>query len=131
MVERTTASFEEFVGKVENILLEDSMYEGESFKQYHLMLKPKDKEIKGKTGQIHEWIKISPKTTDTSVPEGSILDRYLQQIEILFAEAKQKQSHIEAMQLLIGKSFKFKKIKLGQSYEGKEAKMYWTPVGLA
>lgn len=132
MTERTKPQlFEEFVGVVSDIKIEPTKMEGQDDgEQYHLYLKPSDKEIKGQTGFIHEWVRIPAKATDSSVPEGSVLDKYLQQIEILFNEAKAKSGHIEEMQLLVGKSFLFKKVKHGKSFEGHEAKPYWTPVAL-
>lgn len=130
MVERTKMQqFEEFEGKVKDIKIEPSKLKNqEELEQYHIYIEPLNVKIEGKTGLIHEWIRISEKATDNSVPEGSVLDRYLQQIEILHGEAKAKPSHVEVFQLLLGNSYKFKKVKLGKSFEKHEAKEYWTPI---
>jgi len=129
MVERTSSEgFSEFIGKVETIEIDKSSVDGKEKEQYHIFIKPIDKEIKGKTGFIHEWIGISPTATDTSIPEGCILDKYLQQIEILHDEAKKISLHTESIMLLVGKQYLFKKMKHGKAYKGYEAKEYWTPV---
>lgn len=130
MVERTKPqAFEEFEGKVESIQLERSkLLDGSEQEQYHITIVPLNVTVEGKTGRMHEWIRISPKATETTVPEGSVLDRYLSQIEILHSEAKKQKTHLEAMNLLNGNSYLWKKTKLGKSFEGKEAKDYWIPV---
>jgi hypothetical protein len=94
--------------------------------QYHITLDPENIEIKGKTGFLHEWIR-SPKTsTNELVPPGSVVDRYLQQVEIVLPEAKKAKTVLEALLLMKGKKFKFKRLKLGKAFEGHEAREYWT-----
>ena len=129
MVKRTESkSFEQFEGTVEDIKVESSNLPDDVSEQYHLFIKAHDQEIGGKTGLIHEWIRISPTATPSSVPEGCVMDRYLQQLEILFPEVKDKEFHSEAFLLLKDKKCLFKKLKLGKSFEEHKAKDYWTPV---
>jgi len=134
MVERTKAlGLEEFEAKVVEVVLEPSNLEGmEDMEQFHISMEPVDKKIlkESKTGFFHEWIRLSPKSTETSVPEGSVADRYIEEIELLIPEAKKKKLLSEVFQLIKGKTFLFKRKKLGRSYEGKEARNYWTPVKL-
>lgn len=98
--------------------------------QYHLSIKPEGIDIKGATGVMHEWVPMSPKATENSVPQGSVMDKYLTQIEICISKAKKVETIQEAFDLLKGQKFKFKKIKLGQSFEGHPAKEYIVPVAL-
>lgn len=131
MVERTkTEMIEEFEGKVEDVTLEPSNLEGVEQEQFHITITPKDKTIlkESKTGMFHEWIRKSAKATDSTVPEGSVADRFIQEIETLFSEAKKLELITEVFALLKGKSFLFKRKILGKSFEGKEARQYWTPV---
>jgi len=134
MVERTKAEgLDEFQGTVLEVTLEPSQLEGmEDQEQFHIFMEPVDKKImkNSKTGGFHEWIRLSPKATESSVPEGSVADRYIEEIELLIPEAKKKKLITEVFQLLKDKTFLFKKKKLGRSYEGKEAKGYWVPVKL-
>lgn len=129
MVERTTSNnLDEFKGTIENINIEESEVQGKKHKQYHISIKPLDVEIKGKTGLIHEWIRITDKCTEGSVPEGSVIDRYIQQIEILHPECKKLATITEVFQVLVGNSYQFQKLKLGKSFDGKDAKEYIVPV---
>lgn len=128
MVERIKPGLPDtFVGKVEDVLVEPSQREDIGGEQYHIVIKPEDIKIEGKTGMIHEWIRIPPKATESAVPEGSVLDRYLAEIELLIPEAKQKQTHFEVFALIKGKKFKWVKKKLGKSFGGYEAHEYWVP----
>ena len=133
MVERTKAEgIEEFEGKVNEVVAEDNEMEGKTSEQYHLSITPIDADLlkNSKTGMMHEWIKIPPTATAGSVPEGSVLDRFIQELEILDSELKQAVTHREALIWLKGKTFLFKKKKLGKAYGGYEAKEYWIPVKL-
>jgi hypothetical protein len=64
------------------------------------------------------------------VPEGSVLDRYLKEIEMLIPKAKECKEVEEELKMMKGKSFQFKKKELGRSYQKHDAKGYWTPVRL-
>lgn len=128
MVERTKSEgFDEFVGVVENVILEPSNLT-DGGEQYHLTMKPEGVEITGKTGLMHEWIRVPPKATETSVPEGSVLDKFVQELEVLHNEVKKLGSVPEIFAFLVGKKYLFKKKKLGKSFDGHEAKAYWVPV---
>ena len=109
MVERTKSEgFDEFVGVVENVLLEPSNLT-DGGEQYHLTMKPEGVEITGKTGLMHEWIRVPPKATETSVPEGSVLDKFVQELEVLHNEVKKLGSVPEIFAFLVGKKYLFKK----------------------
>lgn len=119
--------FDDFVGTVEDVQLESNQLGEESTQQYHISVKAEDVEIKGKTGLIHEWIRMSKTAKEDSVPQGSVLDRYLSQIELVVPEAKEAETLKDAFDLLKGKKFQFKRMKLGKSFEGHEARNYWVP----
>lgn len=121
--------FEEFNGIVQSVQLETTKGDnGEEQRQVHLEMNPTNKEIKGKTGLMHEWVKLSPTCTDTSVPEGSVIHRYIQELEFLEPELKKKEKVIEVFEWLKDKHFLFKKKVLGRSYKGHEARESWVPV---
>jgi len=129
MVERTTANLlVEFNGTVEDVQLEKNTYADADNDQFHITMKPVDKEIKGKTGLLHEWIRMSPKSKEEMIPEGSILDKYLTQVEMLVPEAKKAKTLSDAFNCMKGKKFTFKKVKLGRAFEGHAAREYWVPV---
>ena len=128
IVERIESSgLEEFEGTVVAVECETGM---EGRLQYHVSIKPTSIEVKGSTGRMHEWIPMSPKATENSVPQGSVMDKYLTQIEICISAAKKAATIADAFSLLKGKTFSFKKIKLGQSFDGHPAKEYIVPVAL-
>lgn len=128
MVERVESSgLTEFVGTVEDVQLEEGI---EGRKQYHLTIEPHDIEVKGATGRFHEWVAMSPKCTEDKVPQGSVMDRYLTQIEICISEAKKATTIEEAFGMLKGKKFKFSRVKLGKDFDGHAAKEYIVPVAL-
>ena len=127
MVQRTenTGMLESFDGKVVSVELEAGL---EGRKQYHVRIDPTSFEVKGISQHMHEWIPMSAKATDDQVPQGSVLDRYLQQVEIVIPQAKKESSVDTALKLLVGKSFRFQKIKLGKDYDGNKARDYIVPV---
>jgi len=127
MVTRTeTTPLEECEGIVESVAIED----GINRPQYHITIDATNVEIGGATGKLHEWIPMSPKATEESIPQGSVMDRFLTQIEICISAAKKASTVNEAMNMMVGKKFKFKKLKLGKDFEGHAAKDYWVPVAL-
>ena len=131
MVERSTQNgLEEFVGVVVDVVLEKNTFVDSEQDQYHITMKPEGIEIKGKTGVIHEWIRLSPKATQTSVPEGSTVERYLSQLEVVLPEAKKAKTLEEAFFMMKGKKFLFRRVKLGRAYDGKPAKESWAPISL-
>jgi hypothetical protein len=131
MVERTTqTSMEEFEGKVIEVTLEKNTFNDAESDQYHIQMEPTTLQIKGKTGHLHEWLRLSAKTTQTQIPEGSVVERYLSQVELCISDARKAKTLNEALNMMKGKTFLFKKVKLGRSYEGKPAREVWTPIKL-
>jgi hypothetical protein len=131
MVTRTQANLlEEFKGKVEDVILEKNTFSDVEADQYHIIMAPIDVKVAGKTERLHEWVRLSPKTTQMSIPEGSIVDRYLQQVEACLPEAKKAKTINEALELMKGHTFQFKRVKLGRSFEGKPAREMWICVSL-
>jgi hypothetical protein len=131
MVDRVGANvLDEFEGKVVDVVLEKNTFADSESSQYHITMSGENIEVKGKTGVIHEWIRLSPKTTEESIPEGSIVDKYLTQLEIVLPEAKKAKTLADAFVLMKGKTFLFKKVKLGKAFEGHPARALWLPVQL-
>ena len=131
MVERTkNEGFEEFKGTVVGVtkesgkVFEDSK---EAQDQYHIEIEPLNVKIEGETGKIHEWLRVSAKATDNSVPEDSVMDRFLQELEVLDKEVKDISTVEKALESMNGKSYFFKRIVLGKSFGKHDAKLYWTP----
>lgn len=130
MVKRTEAqTFDEFEGTVESVDIEESTLK-DGGQQYHITINPENVVVEGKTGKMHEWVRIPPKATDVTVPEGSVIDRYLIQLELLQDEVKEMEAHAEAFKAMVGKKYLFKRVKHGRAFEDHKAKEYWTPVKL-
>ena len=128
MVQRAEQrGLEEFEGVVEDIQFETGI---EDRRQYHLIIDATSIEVGGATGKIHEWIPMSPKCTEEIVPQQSVMDRFLQQLEIVISAAKKANTVKDAFGLMKGKKFKFKRLKLGKDFEGHSAKEYIVPVAL-
>jgi hypothetical protein len=128
IVERTSPNvLDEFTGKVVDVVLEKNTFADSDTDQYHISMEASDVDVKGKTGLIHEWIRLSPKTKQEAVPEGSVMDKYLTALELVLPEAKKEKAIDGALKLMIGKAFIFKKVKLGRSFEGHPARAMWTP----
>ena len=120
--------FDEFEAAVVSVELQEGI---EGRKQYHFVLDPIGFKVGGATGKLHEWIPMSAKATQEAVPQGSVMDRYLQQVEICLGKpARDATTILAALNLMVGKKFRFMKMKLGKDYEGKKAKDYVTPVAL-
>jgi hypothetical protein len=129
MVERQSSQgLEEFKGIVAEVVLEKNTFGDAESDQYHITMKPEGLQMKGKTGFIHEWVRLSTKATQKSVPEGSIVERYLSQLEVVLPEAKKAKTLDEAFSLMKGKKFLFRRVKLGRAFEGKPAREMWVPV---
>jgi hypothetical protein len=128
MVERSEGkTLDEFEGIVKSVALETGVGER---KQYHVTIEPTNIEVKGPTGALHEWVPMSPKSTENSVPQGSVMDRYLTQVEICIKEAKKAETIEKALNMMVGKKFRFKRLKLGKDYDGHPARDYIVPVVL-
>jgi len=124
-------AFTEFTGTVKSVASESNQIgDTPATEQYHIQIDAEDVEIKGKTGLIHEWIRMPPTAKPNSIPQGSVVDRYLQQVELVVPEAKDAETVEAAFALLQGKKFLFKRMKLGKAYEGHEAREYFVPVTL-
>ena len=128
MVDRVESKrLDEFEGKVESVEMEQGI---EERRQYHVVIEPVGFEINSATKRLHEWVPLSPRATEDSVPQGSVMDRYLTQVEICISAAKRAKTVKEALQLMVGHTLKFKRIKLGKDFEGHAAKEYIVPVAL-
>lgn len=128
MVQRTESELREFVGRVTNVTRETSELNGERREQFHIQMKPHDREVQGSTGVFHEWIGIPDTATESTVPEGSNLDRYLQELESCDRELGSSESLNGALTGMVDKTYRFKKKKLGKSYKGHEAREFFVPV---
>ena len=127
MVQRVeaTGKMDEFEAIVESVELETGIQDR---KQYHIVMNPTSVEVKGATGRMHEWLPVSPRATEEAVPQGSVMDRYLTQVEICVKGAKTCKTIKEELGLMVGKKFRFKKIKLGKDFNGQPAREYSVPV---
>ena len=129
MVQRKTAEvLEEFDGMVSKIeIVPDQINEGQE--QYHLEMTPDDKEMlkESKTGKFHVWIRKTKTTKEDSIAEGSILDRYITEIEAVFKEAKQKQTIFEALSVMKNVRCHFIRKTLGKKYKGFDSKPIFVP----
>jgi len=130
MVERKTGEIEECKAKVDDVQLEDSEVNGEKQQQVHITLEPQDIDVGGKTGYLHTWIRVSPSTEETRVPEGSTMDRYLQEVEDIDKDARTEKWY-DAFRAMVGKTYKFKKKTIGKSYQGHAAKRELVPVEIS
>lgn len=129
MVQRTEAQlFNEFKGTANAIAIEDGAFG----KQVHIEIEPEDASLVegSKTGKFHEWLRLTPKTTETTVPSGSTLDAYLREVEGVFPAAKNVEKVMDALNYLLGKKILYRKKQLGRKFEGKEAADHWVPVAL-
>ena len=125
MASAQLGGLEEFEGTVEKVEFEIG---AEERRQYHIYIIAADIEVTGPTGRMHEWVPMSPKATEESVPNGSVADRYLTQMEICVPAIKRTKTLKEAFQLLVGRKFRFQRIKLGRDFEGHPAREYIVPV---
>jgi hypothetical protein len=122
----------EFEGQVLSVEKEDSRIESAG-SQYHIKIKPLNIEVKGKTGEgvMHEWIRLPPTAEEDSVPEGSVIDRYLQQMELVESSVKKATTLKQAFECLVGNKYVFKRMKLGKSFtDGNktyDARESWVP----
>lgn len=128
MVQRveSTGKMDEIEGVVESVNPEISAATG--LTQYHLIINPTNFKVKGKTGKLHEWVGMSKTASEEQVPQGSVLERYLTQIEICVPAAKKAATIKQAFGMLVGKKFRFQRIKLGKEFDGNPAKEYIVPV---
>lgn len=130
MVERTESSgFDEFDGEVVSVQLEDSKKEGITRKQWHIEMKALDKEIKGKSGHMHEWVGLSDTATESSVARDSVADKYIIALEDIHGKAvKGLKTVADVFKFMKGKKYHFKKKVLGRAFKNNPASEYWVPV---
>lgn len=129
MVERTEAqTWTEFKGQVVDVSLEQPKEE-DRLPQYHIQIKPLDKEIKGPTGLMHEWVRVSATCSDSSVPRGSVIDRYLEALEDIHGDKVKNLKTVEDVFMFMkGKTYQFKSKVLGRAFQNNPAAEYWVPV---
>lgn len=129
LVQRVEMSggLDDFEGTVESVALESGI---DNRRQYHITIDPTTLKIRGPTQRVHEWIPMSPRATEEAVPQGSVADRFLMQLEIALPEVKAIAKVGDALKRMEGKKFHFKRLKLGKDFEGKKARDYIVPVGL-
>ena len=127
MVERTESQgLTSFEGVVESVELQPAVAEDRN-DQYKITIKTP---VSKKSGYMYEWVGLSPQTTDDKVPEGSNMDKYLQELECVIPAAKKVTTISEAFGLMVGKEFKFVRKKLGKAFKGQDAKEFWVPQAL-
>lgn len=130
MVERTEAQgFDEFSGEVIEVVLEPAKSEDYQ-DQYHITIKPLDVQVTGKTGMMHEWIRVPGKATEATVPQGSVIDGYIKALERLDKSVKAVKTVESVFKWMEGKKFHFAKEKLGKAYGNYPAADYWVPVSI-
>jgi hypothetical protein len=122
----TSSRMDEIEGIVVSVDQETSASTG--LVQYHIKIDPTNFKVKGKTNLLHEWVGLSKTASEEQVPQGSVLERYLTQIEICVPAAKKAATLKAAFAMLVGKKFRFQRIKLGKEYDGNPAKEYIVPV---
>jgi len=129
MVERTKGEMiEDFDGLCDKVeIVPDQMTEGGE--QIHLELKPDDEELlkDSKTGRFHEWLRLTKTTTEDTVPEGSKLEAYLKEIEMVLPGAKKEEKVVDAFKVMEGKRFHFVRKVLGRAFKGHEARPSFIP----
>lgn len=135
MVRRKTTEFERiesFDGIVKELEILTGEFEGEQTKQLHMSISPVDEAAKEalkdtKTKMLHNFIRISPKTEDDAVPEGSNLEKYLIEIESVLPETKKQKTWLEAFETLKKYQIKYVYKKIGKAYQGHEGTSYYVP----
>jgi len=127
MVQRIESSgkLEEIEGFVESVEAESNTV---GTTQYHVLIRPTNVEVKGKTGRFHEWVPMSKTATEETVPHGSVMERYITHMEIAVPAIKKAPTIKSAFALLVGKKFRFQRMKLGRDYDGNPAREYLVPV---
>jgi len=131
MVERTESQqWVEFKGQVVDVSLEQPKEE-DRLPQYHIQMKPLDKEIKGPTGLMHEWVRVSATCSEGSVPRGSVIDRYLEALEDIHGDDVKKLKTVkDVFMFMKNKTYQFKSKVLGRAFQNNPAAEYWVPVKL-
>ena len=131
-------SFDNFTGKVTEVLEEaerpNPKNPDESFPpQFKLTIETSDTE----KGVMYEWIKFPGAGDKRRRTVGSIMDRYMEEIERFTSddELKEMNDFKDYFEFLVGKTFEWKRKALGRSFTDKngithQAKQTWVPVKL-
>jgi len=77
--------------------------------------------------KLYNFLNISAKTKNDSVCEGSNLESYLKEIEIVLEESQDSETYEEAFNLLVGKRVKYVNKKIGRDFGGHTGKSYYVP----
>lgn len=129
MVERTSGKgLDEFVGFARVV----DPVQGNFGPQIKIEIEPENKDLikAGKTGRFHEFLRLPSTASENKIPEGSVIDSYLREVESLFKEAKAKETLLEALRVLLDKKILWRRKVLGKRYKGYEASEHWVPVRL-
>lgn len=120
-----TGKLDELEGVVENVAFETNAI-GNG--QYKITIRPTNVKVKAPSGCFFEWIPMSKTATEEQVPQGSVMERFLTQLEICLPAAKRARTLSEAFGMLKGKKFAFHRVKLGKDFDGHPAREYLVPV---
>lgn len=127
MVERTEAKgLDEFEGTVESVEKVESKIDnsdGSKAYQYEVVMNTDA----SSTGKMYNWLRIPKTATEVSVPDGSVIDRFIQELEVLDRSLKKEENVKDVLDWMVGKKFRFVRKKLGKAFDGKEAADYWVP----
>lgn len=129
MVERTISKgLDEFVGFARVI----EAIQGSFGPQVKMEIEPEDKTLikAGKTGRFHEFLRLPPTASESRIPEGSVMDIYLREVESLIRDARNKETILEALRVLLDRKILWRRKVLGKRYKGYEASEHWIPVRL-
>jgi hypothetical protein len=131
LVQKTESQgWEDFEGEVVDVMLEEPKEEGYQ-SQWHILMKPLNRKMKKEGSYMHEWVRQTSTTTDTSVPQGSVISRFVEELEMLHGkQVKDLKTVAEVFNFMKGKKYLFKQKVLGQSFNKNPASAYWTPVKL-
>ncbi len=130
MVERTESQgFDRFTGTVDDVVFEASTQDDRP-DQYHVLMNPEDVTVEGKTGKMHQWLKIPKTATDSSVPQGSVIDAYITGLERLDKAVKSIATVKEVLEWMKSKKFVFNKEQPGKAFGKHEAADVWMPITL-
>jgi|TARA_R100001530_G_scaffold136375_1_gene116836 hypothetical protein len=129
MVEVTKSELvSEFDGVCKTIeVVEDQLNEGQQ--QIHLEIEPCDPDLlkNSKTGRFHVYLRMTKSCTENSVAEGSVIHRYLQEVNAALPESKDKDLLLDSIRTLKDKKMHYVSKVLGKSYGGHESRAVFIP----
>lgn len=99
----------------------------------HMVFNPLEKDIidtikKSKTNRLHNYIRLSPKTENDVIPDGSSFAMFLREVIIVEPETKKLNSWQEMVEYLKGKKYLFQKKKIGKDYDGHKGRSAYIPI---